>query len=74
MAQLFARRARDGIIQRLPDPSDRHCSLVKLSEKAKRRLPAGRAILRQSNADMTKVVQLLDLLGRVLENVEQIES
>jgi len=65
---------RDGLIQRSPDPSDRRRSLVMLSEKAKRRLPAGRAILRQSNADMTKVVQLLDLLGRVLENVEQIES
>jgi MarR family transcriptional regulator for hemolysin len=80
MAQLLARMERDGLIRRVPDPSDRRSSLIMLTEKAERRLPAGRAILRQSNADMTRgmteqeVSQLLLLLSRVLQNVDQIEN
>jgi DNA-binding MarR family transcriptional regulator len=79
MAQLLARMERDGLIRRVPDPSDRRSSLVMLTEEAERRLPAGRAILLQSNADMTEglseddVAQLLRLLGQVLENVDKIE-
>ncbi|WP_419815767.1 MarR family winged helix-turn-helix transcriptional regulator [Glacieibacterium sp.] len=80
MAQLLVRMERDGLIQREPDPSDRRPSLITLTEKAKRRIPASRAILRQANADMTRgfsaedVDKLLELLGRVLENVDGIES
>lgn len=80
MAQLLTRMERDGLIRRVPDPSDRRSSLIMLTEEAERRLPAGRAILRQSNADMTQGIssgeleQLLALLKRVLENVEQIEN
>lgn len=80
MAQLLARMERDGLIRRVPDPEDRRSSLVMLTEEAERRLPAGRAILRQSNADMVRgmsaeeVATLLDLLGRVLANVEAIEE
>ena len=80
MAQLLIRMERDGLIQREPDPSDRRTSLITLTEEAKRRVPAGRAILRQANADITRgfsaedVDKLLELLGRVLDNVDGIES
>ncbi|MGI4876394.1 MAG: MarR family winged helix-turn-helix transcriptional regulator [Janthinobacterium lividum] len=80
MAQLLIRMERDALIQREPDPSDRRTSLITLTEEAKRRVPVGRAILRQANADMTRgfsaedVEKLLELLGRVLENVDGIES
>lgn len=80
MAQLLARMERDGLIKRVPDPSDRRSSLIMLTDEAERRLPAGRVILRQSNADMTEglsdaeIAQLLSLLGRVLVNVDRIDS
>lgn len=80
MAQLLTRMERDGLIRRVPDPSDRRSSLVMLTDEAERRLPEGRAILRQSNAEMThgmtdgEIEQLLSLLGRVLENVDRIET
>lgn len=51
-----------------------------LTNEADRRLLAGRAILRQRNADMrqgmtqNEIEQLLSLFGRVLDNVDRIES
>jgi DNA-binding MarR family transcriptional regulator len=80
MAQMLARMERDGIIRREPDPTDRRGSLVSLTKKAHARLPAGRAVLRQANAEMTKglsareVETLVSLLRRVLSNVEVMES
>jgi MarR family transcriptional regulator for hemolysin len=80
MAQLLTRMERDGLIKRVPDPSDRRSSLIMLTVEAERRLPAGRAVLRQSNADMTEglsdaeIAQLLSLLGRVLKNVDRIDN
>jgi MarR family transcriptional regulator for hemolysin len=80
MAQMLTRMERDGIIRREPDPRDRRGSLVSLTKKAGTRLPAGRAILRQGNAEMTKglsaseVETLVGLLRRVLANVEAMES
>jgi MarR family transcriptional regulator, transcriptional regulator for hemolysin len=80
MAQMLARMERDGLIRREPDPHDRRSSLVSLTSKALERLPAGRAVLRQGNADMTKglsaeeVATLVSLLRRVLENVEVMEA
>jgi MarR family transcriptional regulator, transcriptional regulator for hemolysin len=80
MAQMLARMERDGIIRRDADPKDRRGSLVSLTKKALSRLPAGRAILREGNLEMTKglsaqeVETLLDLLRRVLTNVEAMES
>ena len=76
MAQLLARMERDGIVRREPDPNDRRGSLISLTDEARARLPAGRAVLRQGNEDMTKglsseeVGQLLTLLRRVLANIE----
>jgi DNA-binding MarR family transcriptional regulator len=80
MAQMLARMERDGIIHRESDPKDRRGSLVSLTRQARSRLPAGRAILRQGNVEMTKglssseVETLIGLLRRVLGNVEQMES
>jgi MarR family transcriptional regulator, transcriptional regulator for hemolysin len=80
MAQMLARMERDGIIRREPDPSDRRSSLVSLTKQARARLPAGRAVLRQGNVEMTQglsakeVETLLALLRRVLGNVEAMES
>ncbi|MEP9403884.1 MarR family winged helix-turn-helix transcriptional regulator [Sphingomonas silueang] len=80
MAQMLARMERDGIVKRETDPNDRRSSLVSLTDEAKGRLAAGRDILRQGNADMTKglskaeVDTLIDLLRRVLGNLEALEG
>lgn len=80
MAQMLARMERDGVIHRDPDPADRRMSLVSLTKPALSRLPAGRAILQQANAEMTRglsaheVETLVSLLRRVLANVEAMEA
>jgi MarR family transcriptional regulator, transcriptional regulator for hemolysin len=80
MAQLLARMERDGIIRREPDPTDRRSSLISLTEEARARLPAGRAVLLQSNREATRgmsadeVKTLIALLSRVLANIEAMEG
>lgn len=79
MAQLLARMERDGLIRREPDPGDRRSSLVILTDAARERLPAGRKVLREGNAEMTRglskedVTILVGLLRRVLANVEAMQ-
>lgn len=79
MAQLLARMERDGLIRREPDPRDRRSSLVSLTDAARERLPAGRQVLREGNAEMTRglseeeVATLVGLLRRVLHNVEAMQ-
>ena len=76
MAQLLARMERDGLIRREPDPSDRRSSLIALTDAARAKLPAGQAVLKQGNAEMTRglspeeVSTLVALLRRVLVNVD----
>ena len=80
MAQLLSRMERDGLIRRDPDPNDRRSSLVSLTEDARARLPAARAVLEQGNRDATRglsdaeVEALIELLRRVLANVEVMEA
>jgi MarR family transcriptional regulator, transcriptional regulator for hemolysin len=80
MAQMLARMERDKIIRREPDPKDRRGSLVFLTEEARSRIPAGRAILQQGNVEMTKglsteeVNTLVRLLRRVLDNLDELET
>ena len=80
MAQLLARMERDGIIRRDPDPRDRRASLVSLTDQARARLPAARAVLEQGNRDATAGLSpqehdtLIDLLQRVLANIERMEG
>lgn len=79
MAQMLARMERDGLVKREPDPRDRRSSLISLTNKALARLPAGREVLRQGNADITKgfsseeIDTLVSLLRRVLANVDALE-
>ena len=80
MAQLLARMERDGLIRRHPDPADRRSSLISLTDQARTKLPAGQAVLKQGNVDMTagllpdEVATLVSLLRRVLANVEAMET
>ncbi|CAN5446815.1 MarR family transcriptional regulator [soil metagenome] len=79
MAQMLSRMERDGLIRREPDPNDKRSSLVSLTDAALSRLPAGQAVLRHGNADMTnglsrsEVDALVALLRRVLSNIEELE-
>jgi MarR family transcriptional regulator, transcriptional regulator for hemolysin len=80
MAQMLARMERDGLIRREGDPNDRRSSVISLTNQARAKVPAGSAVLRQGNVEMTKgltareVETLLSLLRRVLANVEQMEQ
>lgn len=80
MAQMLSRMERDGLVHRVPDPADKRSSLISLTDAALEKLPAGRAILRQGNSEMTKgltkeeIETLVSLLRRVLENVDSMES
>ena len=79
MAQLLARMERDGIIRREPDPRDRRSSLIVLTDQARAKLPAGRAILEAGNREAMRglseeeVATLINLLQRVLANAEEME-
>ncbi|CAN5303106.1 MarR family transcriptional regulator [soil metagenome] len=80
MTQLIARMERDGLVRREPDPADKRSNLISLTETALENLPAGRAVLRQGNAEALRgftddeVATLLGLLERVLVNVEAMEG
>ncbi|MFZ5746382.1 MAG: MarR family winged helix-turn-helix transcriptional regulator [Pseudomonadota bacterium] len=50
MAATLARMERDGLVERLPHPSDRRSSLFRLSEAARSRMPATRAAIDRVNA------------------------
>src|SRR5579859_2977483 len=74
MAELLARMERDGIIRREPDPDDRRRSLVTLTGEARAKIPAGRAILQQSNTELTEGLSAAEVqnlnaqLHRILTN------
>lgn len=76
MAQLLARMERDGLIRREPDPTDGRSSRVLLTEAAKAKLPAAKALLEEGSGQMLaglterEVATLGRLLERVLRNVQ----
>lgn len=80
MAQLLARMERDHIVQRAPDPADRRSSLISLTDQALAKIPEARAILVQGNKEVTRglseaeIATLMDLLQRVLANIEAMEG
>lgn len=45
MAQLLQRMERDGLVQRVPDPSDGRSRLISLTEQASRQLPKARGVM-----------------------------
>ena len=76
MAQLLARMKRDGLVQSTPDPEDKRSSLVSLTAKALRKLPAARAVLLEGNAAALRgftareMATLSRLLRRVVQNLD----
>lgn len=75
-AQLVSRLERDGFIQRRKDPQDGRSSLVRLTAKGSRTLPAINEIMATGN-DLAvdglsdqEIDQLLDLLKRMISNFE----
>lgn len=77
MAQLLGRMERDGMIQRVADPQDKRSRLITLTESARARLPAARAIMEQGTAQALAgfsaedEATLLALLLRVNANLER---
>lgn len=80
MAQMLARMERDGLIQRTRDPADGRSSRIVLTMAAKERMPEAIATLFQGNSEAltgftdAEAVQFVDLLTRLIENLDQIAS
>lgn len=80
MAQMLARMERDGLIQRTRDPADGRSSRIVLTKAAQERMPEATETLFQGNREaMTgftdaEAGQLVDLLTRLIENLDRIAS
>ncbi|MBY5329856.1 MarR family winged helix-turn-helix transcriptional regulator [Rhizobium leguminosarum] len=80
MAQMLARMERDGLIQRTPDPADGRSSRIVLAKAAQHSMPAAIAALFEGNKEAltgfteAEAEQLVDLLKRLIENLDQIAS
>jgi len=77
MAQMLMRMERDGLVQRLPDPTDKRSRLISLTDKARHRLPAGRAVMDAvkdkalEGFSAAEVELLASLMGRIQVNLER---
>ncbi len=80
MAQMLARMERDGLIQRTRDPADGRSSRIVLTKAAQERMPEAIETLFQGNREAligftdAEAAQLVDLLMRLIENLDQIAS
>jgi MarR family transcriptional regulator for hemolysin len=80
MAQMLARMERDGLIERTRDPADGRSSRIVLTKAARERMPEAATTLFQGNREAligftdAEAVQLVDLLTRLIENLDQIAS
>jgi MarR family transcriptional regulator, transcriptional regulator for hemolysin len=80
MAQMLARMERDGLIQRAPDPADRHSSRITLTAAAEARLPDAISVLLQGNREALRDFTegeagvLVALLTRLIANLDEIAS
>lgn len=80
MAQMLARMERDGLIKRTRDPADGRSSRIVLTKAAQERMPEATATLFQGNREAlmgftdAEAVQLVDMLERLIENLDQIAS
>lgn len=76
MAETLARMARDGVVERTPNPDDKRGSLVSLTRRSRARLPKAKAALlaceREAMDGLSDAEQRLlrRLLQRVTENLE----
>ncbi|SDO32580.1 DNA-binding transcriptional regulator, MarR family [Pseudomonas extremorientalis] len=77
MAQLLGRMERDGMIERVADPADKRSRLITLTDAARERMPAARAIMLQGSVQALEgfseeeEATLLALLLRVNANLER---
>lgn len=78
MAQMLTRMERDGLIERTRDPADGRSSHIVLTKAAQERMPEAMAMLFQGNNEAmsgfteAEVAQLIDLLTRLISNLDQI--
>jgi len=78
MAQMLTRMERDGLIERTRDPADGRSSQVVLTRDAQERMPEAILTLLRGNNDAlmgftdTEALQLVDLLTRLIANLDQI--
>jgi MarR family transcriptional regulator for hemolysin len=77
MAQLLARMKRDGLIRVKANPEDKRSSLVSLSARALKQLPAAKEAILETNSvalqgfSDEETATLCQLLRRVIENLDQ---
>lgn len=80
MAQMLARMERDGLIERTRDPADGRSSRIVLTTAAQQRIPEATTTLLQGNREAligftdAEAVQLVDLLTRLVENLDRISN
>ena len=80
MAQMLARMERDGMIERTRDPADGRSSRIVLTKAAREAMPEAIATLFQGNREAlagftdAEAGQLVDLLMRLIGNLDQIAS
>ncbi|TAX53905.1 MarR family winged helix-turn-helix transcriptional regulator [Rhizobium leguminosarum] len=80
MAQMLARMERDGLIERTRDPADGRSSRIVLTKTARERMPKAIAALFRGNKEAltgftdADAEQLVDLLKRLIGNLDQIAS
>jgi MarR family transcriptional regulator for hemolysin len=76
MAQLLSRMERDKLICRTPNPEDKRSSLISLTPRALKQLPAAREVLRKGSEAALKgfsekeICTLNSLLLRAIKNLE----
>ena len=77
MAQLLGRMERDGLIRRSSNPRDKRSSLVRLTAKARTKLPEAMAVLLEGNTIALKgfsereIASFTQLLARVNANLDE---
>ncbi|MGR9482217.1 MarR family winged helix-turn-helix transcriptional regulator [Rhizobium leguminosarum] len=80
MAQMLARMERDGLIERTRDPADGRSSRIVLTKAAGEGMPQAITALFQGNREAltgftdAEAGQLVDLLKRLIENLDQIAN
>jgi MarR family transcriptional regulator for hemolysin len=78
MAQLLNRMERDGLVERVADPTDKRSRLISLTELASRRMHKGKAIMDATvkialqGFSAADIERLDELMRRINENLERV--